>query len=126
MFKKLLISIIFSTLASAPAFAISTHYRAQLERSGCNQQTELDGTCDIHKTKAENQKAAKSPALKERAELTNFLRDSVEGQKAEDAYSALEGYGFSNTKPLTWVKGTHTVKLDMNDAGQIYSATLVK
>ena len=125
MFKKLLISILFSSLASAPAFAISASYRAQLERSGCNQQTELDGTCDIHKTKAENQKAATSPESKERAELASFLRDSVEGQKAEDAYSALEAYGFNNTKPLTWVKGAHTVKLEMNDSGLIYAAAIV-
>ena len=126
MFRKLLISIIFSTLASAPVWAISASYRAQLERSGCTQQSELDGTCNVHKSKAENLKAAASPAMVEREAITGFLRDNVEDKKAEEAYSALEGNGFDNTQPLTWVKGTHTVKLEMNDAGVIYAATLVK
>ncbi len=37
--------------------AINAQYAKQLERSGCTQVTELQG-CDIHKTKAENAKAA--------------------------------------------------------------------
>lgn len=126
MFKKLLISVVLSTLAASPAFAISANYRAQLERSGCTQQTELDGTCNIHKTKAENQKSAKSPASGERAEVTAFLRDSVEGQKVDDAYSALEGYGFTNSKPLTWVKGKHKVTLVINGSDVVSSAYLAK
>lgn len=39
-----------------PAHAISEKYRQQLEKSGCTQVSELQG-CDIHKTRAENEKA---------------------------------------------------------------------
>nr|WP_295076808.1 hypothetical protein [uncultured Roseateles sp.] len=38
------------------AYAISSKYAQQLERSGCTQVSEGQG-CDIHKTKAENAKA---------------------------------------------------------------------
>lgn len=40
-----------------PAHAISAGYRAQLERSGCTQETDGHG-CDIHKTKSQNSAAA--------------------------------------------------------------------
>lgn len=46
--------VICATLAATPAHAINAHYRAQLERSGCTQISDGDGSCDITKTKAEN------------------------------------------------------------------------
>ncbi|HHZ8494054.1 TPA: hypothetical protein ACWMK0_001497 [Enterobacter mori] len=52
--KKLMMIVISATMAAAPAYAINAHYRAQLERSGCTQISDGDGSCDINKTKAEN------------------------------------------------------------------------
>lgn len=52
--KKLMMIVISATVAAAPAYAINAHYRAQLERSGCTQISDGDGSCDINKTKAEN------------------------------------------------------------------------
>lgn len=52
--KKLMMIVICATLAATPAHAINAHYRAQLERSGCTQISDGDGSCDITKTKAEN------------------------------------------------------------------------
>ena len=49
----MLIALLF-TAAVMPAHAINTHYRAQLERSGCTQLSDSDGSCDMTKTKAEN------------------------------------------------------------------------
>lgn len=115
MVKKLLLAVVLSSLVSAPALAINAKFREQLIRSGCNEQTEMDGSCDIHKTKAENQKSA---------ELNNFLRDSVRGQNVDAAYNALEGYGFKNPQPLTWVKGKQKVTLKINDADVVTSATV--
>ena len=55
--KKTMIAVVLATVAAAaPVHAISAHYRAQLERSGCTQVTEAQG-CDIHKTKAQNRAA---------------------------------------------------------------------
>jgi len=56
--KKTLIALIsLAAVITAPAHAIDAKYRAKLERSGCTQLTEADGTCDINKTKAQNQAA---------------------------------------------------------------------
>jgi hypothetical protein len=52
--KKLMMIVISAAVAAAPAYAINAHYRAQLERSGCTQISDGDGSCDINKTKAEN------------------------------------------------------------------------
>lgn len=106
------------------AHAISAHYRAQLERSGCTQVTESNGTCDIHKTKAENAKAAKTPAMQEHAKIAAMLEDSVIGQSTDDAYAALEKDGFENPEPLKWTKGKNVVMLDVNPHGIVAAATL--
>ncbi|EMD0638820.1 hypothetical protein VPZ60_004236 [Salmonella enterica] len=59
MKKTLLIALALSGLAISPAHAISAKYRAQLERSGCTMESVSHG-CDIHKTKAQNAKAARA------------------------------------------------------------------
>lgn len=105
----------------SPAHAISEKYRQQLERSGCTQVTDGNG-CDITKTKDQNMKAISDA---ENKELTEFLHDSVVGQKTDDAYQALEGYGFEGTEPGVWKKGKKTIILDIrNDA--IKNATVKK
>jgi|GEM_PF-535761 hypothetical protein len=52
--KKLILIAIISSLISSNAFAISASYRAKLEHSGCTQLTEANGTCDINKSRKEN------------------------------------------------------------------------
>ncbi|ENQ1546097.1 hypothetical protein ACEOHC_003909 [Salmonella enterica] len=61
--KKLitLAAVISLAFASFNASAISAKYRAQLERSGCNE-INAGHECDIHKTKAQNEAAAKKAA----------------------------------------------------------------
>ncbi|MEG5932475.1 hypothetical protein UXN85_20630 [Enterobacter hormaechei] len=55
-FRRALLVIAITAMTAGPANAISSRYRAQLERSGCTQVTEAQG-CDIHKTKAQNRAA---------------------------------------------------------------------
>lgn len=54
MKAQLTVIALLFTLAATPAHAINAHYRAQLERSGCTQISDGDGSCDNTKTKAEN------------------------------------------------------------------------
>lgn len=54
----LLLASAATALATSPAHAISAKYRQQLERSGCTEMSDADGSCDIHKTKAQNTKAS--------------------------------------------------------------------
>lgn len=57
MKKRLIALMSAAAIIAAPAHAIDAKYRAKLERSGCTQLTEADGSCDIHKSKAQNQAA---------------------------------------------------------------------
>lgn len=51
------IAPVLALIFASTSHATNAQYAKQLERSGCTQVTELQG-CDIHKTKAENAKAA--------------------------------------------------------------------
>lgn len=95
--KKLIISALaLSVLASAPALAISASYRAQLERSGCTMET--DGkTCDIHKTKAQNQ------AMQHRA--STFATEDILGLPPSEVRTLLKGAGFNEVSPDAWMNG---------------------
>lgn len=90
--KKLIMIVISATMAAAPAYAINAHYRAQLERSGCTQITDGDGSCDINKTKAEN--AAQH-------EQTKTVHDPMrEASFSSDTVNATISNGFFSA-PLT-------------------------
>lgn len=114
MLNKALIRICIGmiVLSTMPVHAISQKYRQQLERSGCTQMTDGNG-CDITKTKSEN---IPGKISKERKELTEFLRDSVVGQKADDAFEALKGYGYSSSSPDVWSKSEFTVILNIKNS----------
>ena len=117
--------LFLSPVFISKAHAISAGYRAQLERSGCTQVTESNGTCDIHKTKAQNNVAAHSPAIQERKKIAAFLEESVLEKSTDDAYDALERYGFTNPEPLKWIKGQYVVYLDIHPLnGKVLAATL--
>lgn len=124
MFKKQLAVMVLAMATVLPAHAISAHYREQLDRSGCTMVTDSNGTCDIHKTKAQNAKVAQTPAMQERAKIAAMLEDSVIGQSTDDAYAALEKSGFQNPEPLQWTKGKYEVFLDVNPRGTVQAATL--
>lgn len=93
-------------MTAASASAISTHYREQLERSGCTQQN-AGNICDIHKPKARNAAAIKTSqysAAAERRQIATFLHDSVRGKGSKAAAEALKRYGFTETDPGIWLK----------------------
>lgn len=116
--------IIFITgmiiLSVSPAHAISEKYRQQLARSGCTQLTDRNG-CDITKTKSENMR---SSSTSDKKEIEEFLRDSVINQKTDDAYQALQGYGYESTAPGTWKKGSTTIVLDIKNDRIKYATVL--
>lgn len=88
----------FAALAPHTAHAIDARYRAKLERSGCTQVTEANGTCDPNKTKAQN---------------TGGWLPNLKGRASEDAYAALARSGWESTAPLTFEKNGHRVILTM-------------
>jgi len=111
--KKTLITLMsLAAIIAAPAHAIDAKYRAKLERSGCTQLTELDGTCDINKTKAQNQAAHPQ----DQADVTPFLGTwqmfNANGQRLPELVVQEKGYLFdgnpieASNVPFITDKGT--------------------
>lgn len=71
-----LIALLF-TVAATPAHAINAHYRAQLARSGCTEINANDGTCDIHKSKAQNAAQPSSAAIHDPMREASFSSDAL-------------------------------------------------
>ena len=83
-----LVALLF-TVAAAPAHAINAHYRAQLERSGCTQVSDGDGTCDITKTKAENAAGHKqSTAINDPMREASFSSNELNATISNGFFSA--------------------------------------
>lgn len=102
MSKIIMSTVVLALLATSPAYAISAKYRAQLERSGCTQVTESDGTCDIHKTKEENAKNVKPKVDGVHAAQLRAMGEDMLGTKTEDAAAVLKNNGFQQTDPGIW------------------------
>lgn len=131
MKKKILATLALAAITAAPAHAISEKYRQQLIRSGCTQVTEANGTCDIHKTKAQNQayapKAPTSPKLTEKQNVGEVRgqAEDVLGMKIAAATSYLLDHGWSEPKNNEWMKYGHTLRL-MPENGVVVNAQLIK
>lgn len=114
-FKNLkLISLVLASFYVLPVHAIDSKYSQKLDRSGCTELTDGNG-CDINKTKEENGISSGKNGSKETREIKEFIKYSVVNQKVDDAYNALEGYGWESTQPSTWVKGKYTLMLDIQN-----------
>ncbi len=91
------------TCSVTPAHAISRAYRAQLERSGCTQMSDAAGTCDIRKTKAQNQaNSVNAPASRLKIEqLIGKSIDVASGQLIADGWKANGGRWYHDNRVLT-------------------------
>ncbi|EMF0717951.1 hypothetical protein [Citrobacter sp. Marseille-Q6884] len=126
--KKLILSTLtLAILVTAPAHAINAKYRAQLERSGCTQITEADGTCDIHKTKAQNAATAKPKTNDAHAGQIRAMGEDMLGTKAGDAAAVMKTHGFQQTDPGIWYnpKTNDVIKTTIRD-GVISTITINK
>lgn len=83
--KKLitLAAVISLAFASFNAAAISAKYRAQLERSGCNE-INAGHECDLHKTKAQNEAAKKKAATNAAPWAGKYAAFKPNGQRVAD------------------------------------------
>lgn len=82
-----LIAVLF-TVAATPAHAINAHYRAQLTRSGCTEINANDGTCDIHKSKAQNAAQPSSAAIHDPMREASFSSDALNATISNGFFSA--------------------------------------
>lgn len=102
---------------AVPAHAINHAYRAQLERSGCNEMNAGQG-CDIHKNREENQRYM-APRHRD---FTNDA-DVVIGTNINEAADYLLSKGW---KPNNgdWHKGNRLLRLVV-DNGRVVNAQVM-
>ncbi|QIP20869.1 hypothetical protein HA514_15145 [Enterobacter kobei] len=82
-----LIALLFA-VAALTAHAISSHYREQLARSGCTEMNASDGTCDIHKSKAQNQAQQSSADIHDPLREASFSSDALNATISNGFFSA--------------------------------------
>ncbi|MFW3388409.1 UNVERIFIED_CONTAM: hypothetical protein RF648_20690 [Kocuria sp. CPCC 205274] len=121
--KKLIIAAVSAIVlvnSIGTASAIDAKFRHKLERSGCTQVTEANGTCDVNKTKAQNAKAHPVTSLaKASAEAESVIGASI----SEGATALIEkGWKANNGE---WHKGGHTLRL-LVEEDVIVNAQLIK
>ncbi|HGY3717099.1 hypothetical protein [Citrobacter sp. Res13-Sevr-PEB04-36] len=99
--KVKLVMVLLCLSVVGNANAISASYRSQLEKSGCTQVTDSNGTCDIHKSKRENMKRKHVDLVP--AERT--IDQAVAGKKLSDVVPLLVANGWKqdNNAPLEFV-----------------------
>lgn len=117
------IAVVLAVTLAGLAFnanAISAGYRAQLERSGCTQVTDGHG-CDIHKTKAQNQKAGGG---KTSLRAVSAYTESMIGADIGNAADALLADGWKANQG-DWFKGGHQIRLVV-EAGKVVNAQVLK
>lgn len=127
MKKLILTTVALTVLAASPAHAINAKYRAQLERSGCTQVTEADGTCDIHKTKAENAKTVNTETNGDHAAKLRAMGEDLLGTKVGESSETLKANGFQETDPGIWFNPkTNDVIKTTTRKGVIITTTINK
>jgi len=114
MKKRLIALMSLAAIIAAPAHAIDAKYRAKLERSGCTQLTEADGTCDINKTKAQNQAAHPQSQVDVTPYIGTWQMFDANGQRLLKLVVREKGYLFDG-KPIE----TANVPF-ITDKGELY------
>ncbi|QLY61073.1 hypothetical protein HV211_11500 [Citrobacter freundii] len=113
--KAKLIMVLLCLSVVGNANAISASYRSQLEKSGCTQVTDGNGTCDIHKSKRENMKHHHA----ELAPAERTIDQAVAGKKLSEVVPLLVANGWEqdDNAPLEFIskEGVRMI-LDVNQS----------
>lgn len=130
MNKKLILMFLALSVAGS-ANAISSSYRIQLERSGCTQVTDSNGTCDIHKTKTENYMTTNKDKQPKYADLSLAERTfdkALAGKPLSEVVSLLvnAGWKLDDNKPLEFAKDNNRLILDVNQKNDIVMGVSLK
>lgn len=98
--KTLIISLVLTTLATSPAFAISHSYRDKLEKSGCTQVEDAAGTCGHNHAVSDSQTIIRHyDGLK----IVWKINESVMVDDKPAAVIESGGYG------TTWQQGSYKI-----------------
>ncbi|SNY70019.1 hypothetical protein [Enterobacter sp. CC120223-11] len=113
---------------SLPASAISEAYRAQLEKSGCTQVSDANGTCNTHHSKKQNQHAQSQadhrngPAEPQAArEVARIMDSHIAGKNQGQAvdYMHTGGWRPLNEEETRWEKSGFIAEFDLTSKGKV-------
>ncbi|KAA1046996.1 hypothetical protein [Pseudocitrobacter sp. 73] len=114
--KIVIPAALLAALFCQPALAISEAYRAQLERSGCTQVSEANGTCDVNASHHHNHKV-KLSANDVAYQLDSHIAGKYEGQAVD--YMQTQGWQPANDEQTRWIKNGFVVDFDMTSSGRL-------
>lgn len=113
--------MVLTVLAAQPAFAISEAYRAQLERSGCTQVSEANGTCRVDTGRRHHDGAPDSQERNARRQQIQALDSQIAGDYQGEAVDYMEETGWHaiNDEHTRWKKAGIVVQFDMSPSGRV-------
>ncbi|MEE9684993.1 hypothetical protein V4841_13410 [Lelliottia amnigena] len=136
MKKRLIALMSLAAIIVAPAHAIDAKYRAKLERSGCTQLTEADGSCDTNKTKSQNQAVHPQNQVDVTPYIGTWQMFDANGQRLLKLVVRKKDYMFdgkpieTTNAPFITDKGelylvfrTRSIALKSDDTGEWHSPT---
>ncbi|MBJ3590945.1 hypothetical protein JGC56_07265 [Salmonella enterica subsp. enterica serovar Saintpaul] len=113
------------------ALAISESYRAQLQKSGCTQVSEANGTCNIHPTQRQNAAQASrhhgQAEPEAAADVARTLDRHIAGKYQGEAVDYMEALGWEsqNEERTRWRKAGFTARFDMDQSsGQVMGVSV--
>lgn len=112
---------------TASVQAISEGYRKQLEYSGCTQISDADGSCDIHKSKRENQRIHHQDAAPA-GDMAHKLANAVAGKSLHQAGAVMAKSGWvkANADGTLWQKQSFVAELSVNQTTDRVLGVIVK
>lgn len=127
-YRCFVLAVVVGAMFSQSAFAISEAYRAQLEKSGCTQVSEANGTCNTKHTRKQNQLAqsqadrrngpAEPVAAREVArEVDSNIAGKYQGQAVD--YMRATGWHPLNEEQTRWKKSGFFAEFDMTSSGRL-------
>ena len=117
--------LLVAALVDNTALAISQSYRAQLERSGCTQVTDDNG-CDIHKSRAENERNERRLQQRHGNSLDQLSSeiDTIIGADYGDAVNYLYEHGWRSAGLETYKKAGWKMRVIIQ-SGKIANAQII-
>lgn len=119
--KNIVLIAMVSGLFCQPVFAISEAYRAQLERSGCTQVEDANGTCNVKQNVHHDAAPKKTTADKQHAmerNLDSHIAGRYQGQAVD--YMEKAGWKSVNAERTRWRnKEGLTADFDMAASGKV-------
>lgn len=116
-YRYLVLVVLTGGIFSQSSFAISEAYRAQLEKSGCTQVSEANGTCNTKHSLKQKSHANTEEAHELARDIESNIAGKYQGQAVDYMYA--EGWHQMNQESTRWSKDGYIAEFDMVSSGKV-------